>query len=356
MHLPILAPRRGAAFLLLAALATDAIAQTTVVVPCAADNTLYQDVTGSLSNGSGIGLFVGLTGTGGIRRAVLRFNVGAALPPNAVVISATLSMNVAQSTVFLPMNVTAHRVLASWGEGTSIASGNGGGGGPAAANDATWLHRFYPGTPWATVGGDFAAVPSFVLSMPGFGPFSSTPSAAMAADVQSWLSNPALNFGWLLKTDELLASTAHRIDSRESPGPKPTLSVTYLVPGQNGAYGTGCPIGAGNFGAAWVGAPTGGNTVQINKTNAQPGSVGADYFALAVDPLGLPLQPGCTVYLPLLQIIPGGIFLTNPGGNGSNSFVIPNGFPGYLIACQSAVLDLSPLGFSVSNAALTVLQ
>jgi hypothetical protein len=355
MHRPSLPLHRGLAFLAVAAFAAGLVAQTTVVVPCAADNTLYQDATGSLSNGSGTGLFVGLTGTGSIRRAVLRFDVGAVLPANAVVISATLSLNVAQSTVFLPMNVTGHRLLASWGEGTSVAGSGGGGGAPAAPNDATWLHRFFPGTTWVNAGGDFAA-PSFVIPMPGSGPCTSTPSRAMAAEVQSWLTNPALNFGWLLKTDELLPATAHRVDSRESIGPQPSLSVTYMVPGQNGSYGTGCPIGAGNFTAAWIGAPTGGNTVQIAKTSAQPGSVGADFFTLAVDPLGLPLQPGCTLYLPLLEIIQGGLFLTDGLGSGSTSFVIPNGFPGYLIACQAAVLDLSPLGFSISNAALTVLQ
>jgi hypothetical protein len=331
-------------------------AQTTVIVPCAADNTLYDSPTGALSNGAGIGLFVGVTGTGGIRRAVLRFDVAALLPANAKVLSATLTVNVAQSTVFLPLPADVHRVLASWGEGTSVAPGNGGGGGTSTTNDATWIHRFYPSTNWTTPGGDFAAVPSCTIQMPNFGLCVSPPSASLTADVQSWLNTPANNFGWLLKTDELLSSTAHRLDSRQSTGTKPTLTVTYLVPGQNGTYGIGCPVGSGTLQAAWVGAPTGGNTVAILKSTGPLNSVGADFFALGLDNAGLPLLPGCTVYLPLAGVIPGGAFLTDGGGNGVSAFTIPNGFPGYLIHCQAAVLDANPLGFSISNAASTCLQ
>ncbi len=338
----------------LAALALPLAAQTTVNVPCAADNTLYDSATGALSNGAGIGMFVGLTGTGGIRRAVVRFNVAATVPANAKVLSATISLNVAQSTVALPMTITGHRLLTAWGEGTSVAPGNG--GGASTANDATWIHGFWPALNWTTPGGDFNSTPSMLLSMPPFGPFSSLPSADATADVQNWLNNPATNFGWLLKSDELLASTAHRLDTKESTGLKPTLVVTYLLPGQSGTYGTGCPVGTGTFQTAWVGTPTGGNTMAITKTNAPPLSIGADFFALTLDPLGTPLLPGCTLYLPLALIIPGGAFLTDPAGSGGSSFVVPTGFPGYLIHTQTAVLEANPLGFSIGNAASICLQ
>jgi hypothetical protein len=255
------------------------------------------------------------------------------------------------------MAVTGHRVLASWGEGASVAVGGGGGGGaPAATNDATWLHTYFSSATWTTVGGDFAAAPSFTIFLPNAGPCTSVPAIAAVVDVQSWLDNPAQNYGWLLKTDELLASTAHRVDSRESTGPKPTLLVTYMLPGQNGSFGTGCTIGAGTFTNAWVGAPIGGSTVAIAKNNAPASSVGADFFALTLDPLGVSLGGTCAVYLPLAEVIPGSVFLTDTFGSGATTFTIPVGYPGYLIACQAAVLDASPLGFSLSNAALTVLQ
>ncbi len=354
MH-SILSSRCGLAFAAIT-LTVSLSAQTTVNVSCAADNTLYQTLTGDASNGAGVGLFVGLNAFGSVRRAVLRFNVAATVPAGAKILSAQLTLNCVQSTVALPLPITGHRLTQSWGEGTSVASGGGGGGGLATTGDATWLHRFWPGSLWTNLGGDFAATPSFTASMVPIGSFTSIRSEAAAADVQSWLDTPATNFGWLLKTDELLASTAHRIDSRESAGQKPLLAVTYMLPGQNGTWGIGCPVGAGFFTTTWVGAPIGGATVQIAKTAATPLSIGADFFTLALDPLGTPLLPGCTLYLPFAQVIPGAAFLTNAVGAGSSPFVIPTGFPGYLINCQAAVIENNPLGFVISNAALTVLQ
>lgn len=356
MFMPsILRPRCGFVFAALTSFAT-LTAQTTVAVPCAADNTLYQSVNGDLSNGAGPGIFVGLTATGSIRRAVLRFDVAAALPAGAKVLSARLDLNVAQSTVALPIAMTGHRVLQSWGEGTSIAVGGGGGGAPATTNDATWLYRFWNTSQWTTPGGDFAASPSFTAAMPTLGAFSTDLSRAAAADVQSWLDTPATNFGWLLRTNEQLPSTAHRLDSRESPGLKPSLSVTYLLPGQSGTWGVGCPGPLGNATAAWVGSPIGGQTMTIAKTNTAPLSVGADYFTLSLDPVGLTLLPSCTVWLPLAEVIPGGAFFTDAAGAGTSTLAIPPGFPGYMIDCQSAVLANTGLGFVLTNSALTVLQ
>ena len=48
----------------------------------------------------------------------------------------------------------------------------------------------------------------------------------MVADVQSWLVNPASNFGWLVLGDESGSGTAKRFDTRESASP-PVLTVEY---------------------------------------------------------------------------------------------------------------------------------
>src|SRR5204862_5935367 len=121
--------------------------------------------------------------------------------------------------------------------GNALAGG-GGGGAPATTNDATWVHTFWPSATWATPGGNFAATPTVTLSMPANGPFSSPQTLAVTAEVQSWLNSPATNFGWLLKTDETLPSTAHRFDSRQSltASARPVLTVTYLVPGTHGPW------------------------------------------------------------------------------------------------------------------------
>jgi hypothetical protein len=146
------------------------------------------------------------------------------------------------------------------------------------------------------------------------------------------------------------------VASREATVLPPLLTVKYMLPGQTGTWGTGCPVPPFTFDATWSGTPAGGNTMQHVKVYAPASSVGADFFTLSLDPAGLTLLPGCTVYLPLADIIPGSAFLTDGAGNATTSLVIPTGFPGYLINGQSAVLTNNALGFVVSNSTLLVTQ
>lgn len=333
-----------------------AAAQTVVSVPCAADATLYESATGSLANGSGTGLFIGLNAQNLARRALLRFDVAAHLPAGAVVIATSLSLNITQSNAASPTPITGHRLLVAFGEGPSNPPGNGGGGTTPQNGDSTWLHNLFPGSTWTNPGGDFDPVVSLSAEMPVAGAFSSEMTRAANEVVQAWLDNPATNFGWLLKVDETAPAPARRIESRESTGSPPVLRVTYLLPGQSGVWGVGCPVGAGTFGVAWVGAPVGGSTVQVAKTNGTPSALGADFFALALDPIGTPLLPGCDAYLPLNEFVAGSVFVTDASGSASTSYQLPAGFPGRLIAAQSIVLAANPIGYATSDAALTVLQ
>jgi len=344
--------------LALALIATPLAAQTTVIVPCAADNTLYESPTGSLSNGSGPSIFIGMTAGPFVpqkRRALVRFNVAASVPAGAKILAASFSLNVVQTTAFPPIPVMGHRVLQAWGEGTSIATlGNGGQGAPATTGDATWLHSSWSTVFWATAGGDYDLTPSFTMSTPSFGIGTSPIAPGTVTDVQFWLDNPAQNFGWLLKTDEQFASTARRCDSRETTlGTPPSLSVTYVVPGQLATWGSGCPVGAGNFGFSYVGAPVGGTTIQLVQNNAPALTIGVNFFSLELDPIGSPLLPGCTIYLPLASLLSGPVFITDGAGNGSAPFGVPFGFPGYIVVSQSFAFDsASLLGFSLSNAGI----
>jgi hypothetical protein len=101
---------------------------------------------------------------------------------------------------------------------------------PATANDATWIHRFFPSTQWSQPGGDFDAA---VLATTPVGDasqqyqWSSTP--AMVALVQSWVNTPATNFGWLLQGDEAQVPSARRFWTREAAtaANRPHLVVTY---------------------------------------------------------------------------------------------------------------------------------
>src|SRR5437879_3143924 len=119
-----------------------------------------------------------------------------------------------------------HKRLADWGEGTSHAPGGEGSGAPATPNDATWRHRFYDTIFWTTQGGDFSATVSASQSVGPVGQYTWS-STQMVADVQSWLNNPASNFGWLVLGDETAIATAKRFDTRESASP-PVLTVEYI--------------------------------------------------------------------------------------------------------------------------------
>jgi hypothetical protein len=145
-----------------------------------------------------------------------------------MITAASLSVNMSRSPTNTAYVVELHKLLADWGEGTSIAPGEEGDGAPATANDATWRHRFFDTIFWTTQGGDFSATVSASQSVGGTGHYTWS-SAQMVADVQSWLDNPASNFGWLVLGDETAIATAKRFDTRESASP-PMLTIEFRVP------------------------------------------------------------------------------------------------------------------------------
>ncbi|MBX2990782.1 MAG: T9SS type A sorting domain-containing protein [Bacteroidetes bacterium] len=210
----------------------EAHAQTQVTLDASKDNTLYEDPSGSLSNGAGPGFFTGKTIAGAIRRGLLAFDVAGGIPANATITNVTLTLTVTQAQAIAQV-IGLHRASADWGEGTSIGGGTGGGaGGPATTGDATWLHRFFNTTLWTTPGGDFAATPSATSSVGGLGTYTWASTPALVADVQQWLDTPSSNFGWVIVGGEGASATAKRFDSREHPTPssRPKLAITYTGP------------------------------------------------------------------------------------------------------------------------------
>lgn len=193
------------------------------------DATLYGSAGfDTAADGAGPHLWTSVTNGGFTRRALLRFDLGA-IPAGSVVSVAELSLT--QSRSLNGHNVALHRVTSSWTEGPANA-GNGGGGAAASAGDSTWLHRSFPGSLWATPGGDLIAQPSSTqFADAGSGAirvqWPSTPTAA--ADVQSWLDNPAANHGWILIGDETEGQKGKRFDSRENgiPANRPCLRLVY---------------------------------------------------------------------------------------------------------------------------------
>jgi hypothetical protein len=203
-----------------------ASAATISIMP-SKDNTLYEfdPAEGDHSNGAGFHFFAGETAMSELRRGVLAFNIAGSIPPGSTITAVSLSLNMSRTLLDTARIVELHKLLADWGEGTSHAPGEEGDGAPATTNDATWRHRFFDTIFWATQGGDFSATVSASQSVGPVGQYTWS-SAQMVADVQSWLDNPASNFGWLVLGDESGSGTSKRFDTRESASP-PVLTIQY---------------------------------------------------------------------------------------------------------------------------------
>jgi hypothetical protein len=195
------------------------------------DNTLYEydPAEGDVSNALGNHFFAGETGMGELRRGVLAFDIAGNVPAGSTILGVTLSLNMSRTGLDDARNIELHKMLADWGEGTSVAPGEEGDGAPATTNDATWRHRFFDTIFWTTEGGDFSGTVSATQSVGPVGVYTWS-SSQMRADVQSWLDDPASNFGWLVLGDESELSTAKRFDTRESGSP-PVLTIIYRPAG-----------------------------------------------------------------------------------------------------------------------------
>ena len=224
---------RAALALFVLLLASPVFADT-ATLPCVRDNTLYESATGNVSNGAGPTMFAGRTAQASNfrRRALVRFDVASAVPPGSIITSATLALSMSQAGSPFMATMTLHRVTADWGEGTSNGGAAGGTGAPATAGDATWLHRFFNTTLWATAGGDFTPAASASQTVALEGPYAWS-SAGMVADAQAWLDTPASNFGWLVRGDEATSQSVKRFDTREAldPAVRPTLTLEFTPPG-----------------------------------------------------------------------------------------------------------------------------
>jgi FtsP/CotA-like multicopper oxidase with cupredoxin domain len=224
----------------LLALIQTSIATTTsatiITLGAAKDSTLYQPASGGTTNSNGAGehCFAGRTDDGYVRRGLIAFNL-TDVPPGSIISAATLTLYMSR-TRDTANNVLLHRLLGNWGEGASNAGQEEGRGIQALPGDATWYHRFYPTSSWASAGGDFVASASATAAVNKEG-FYSWSSPGLVADVQGWLNNPGSNFGWVIKGDESNIKTSKRFDTREveTVSQRPTLTLEFVAPAQFGA-------------------------------------------------------------------------------------------------------------------------
>lgn len=195
----------------------------------AADATLIQEPTGEYALGAAYNVYAGRIGDNGgatIRRGLMRFNFNA-IPAGSTITSVTLRLYMSQ-TQSGSQNVGLHRCSLPWTEGTAFAFG--GAGTNAGIGDSTWNYQVYPTIPWPTPGGAFAATASATKAVSAVGFYSWSSTTALVADVQSWVNNPASNYGWVLKGNEAASTTVKRFESREAAANQPLLVVNYVPP------------------------------------------------------------------------------------------------------------------------------
>ena len=199
--------------------------------------TQYDFVQDNLCSNAGAFLFAGQTFFAGPRRALLAFDIASNIPAGATVESVELTLNVSMvPNAGGAIDFGLHRLNADWGEGTSNSDGQSGGGGLTGAtpNDVTWVYRFFPTDTWTADGGDFMAGASATLPIGlTLGDHTWPSTAALVADVQTWLDTPTDNHGWMLRApnDDTMPGlpSARRFDSRENTNAatRPRLRVTF---------------------------------------------------------------------------------------------------------------------------------
>ncbi len=193
------------------------------------DATIYNDGVGNRSDGASANFFAGRAGINTswpVRRALVAFDVAAAVPAGSIVTAVKIKLYMSK-TVVGAMAFDVHRLTSGWNEGPSI--GQSGNGAVAQVGDSTWLHTSWNTQFWTTPGGDFVATPSATTSVNNvFGYFTWGSTAALVADVQGWVDTPGSNVGWILRGPENTGTSAKRFESRESLAQfRPLLEITY---------------------------------------------------------------------------------------------------------------------------------
>ena len=201
----------------------------TITLQALKDNTIYAE-NGATSNGGGQTLFTGVR-QNNIRRSLLAFDLSS-IPAGATITSAELRMNC--TVLNTAQSVSIHRLGADWGEGT--AAGTLTSGATAGTGDATWTHRNYNSVLWSTAGGQYTATASASVTVSATGQVNWS-SAGLLADVQMWQGMPAMNWGWIVRSNEVTNNVNVTFASKENStaANRPRLVITYTPPVATGA-------------------------------------------------------------------------------------------------------------------------
>lgn len=216
------------------------IGQYRISIPPSKDNTLYQYFIEPVSNGAGQYLFAGRTNTGLKRRGLIAFDMPNLLPAGASIVHATLTINVSKVAVTNEVQISLIPMLADWGESTSDAPNEEGGGAQPEDGDATWDHNFSPTGLWDNSGGDFDTGVSSSVTVSNLDSYVFPSTIEFIDEIQRALDTPETHFGWLIAGNESLNKTAVRFDSREHPtiSNRPSLNIDFDYDGDFPESGT----------------------------------------------------------------------------------------------------------------------
>jgi hypothetical protein len=162
-------------------------------------------------------------------RSLLRFDIGASVPPGSIITAASLKLEPSGEDRDMAFSATLHRINQYWneGRGTAVAVV------PVEPHETTWSHRVHVNGRWVRAGGargiDFSGRPSAAFELPTSGAVFVPSTARLVRDVQSWLDRPYSNEGWMLVAN----SGGARYCSREDASRRPLLKVEFTPPGDD---------------------------------------------------------------------------------------------------------------------------
>src|SRR6266404_7919 len=154
-----------------------------------------------------------------IRRALFQFDLQGQIPAGAVIHSVTLRVAVVFKLPLSPASSSfdLRRVLSPWTE-----------------TEVTWNSRL-SNVPWQTPGvtgpTDSAGAASSSVFVSGLGSYTFPSTPALVADVQAWVNDPTVSFGWLLVSEkETTPRTARHFATHEDAVNSPRLVINFTRP------------------------------------------------------------------------------------------------------------------------------
>ena len=156
-------------------------------------------------------------------RGLMKFDVSSIAPANVTVTRAYVKFYV-YNTWGTSVTVTAHAVDSAWTEGTGSCAGN-------VVTDVTWNST--GSAAWTAAGADFgatAASNSIMVTPAMEGSFINL--NLNTSMVQSWISDPSTNNGFILVGDNESSDSAVTFSSSErvSTSTRPALVIEYTLP------------------------------------------------------------------------------------------------------------------------------